>query len=194
MLRPRVSFLPAAALITSELGEIIIKYHLVNFSVSEIQAVCEEAMTVISQKRRETDEQAKMVKIKSEKIGEEEAACKKMAKIAQEDLDEAMPILEEALLALDSLSKKDISEMKSYGRPPPKVMMVMDAICILKGVMPGWDESKRILGDQDFLKSVSLFYVLAHTTPIAATPLVPLLRSSSVPNYLNWPIIFIDVF
>lgn len=131
--------------------------------VMEIQQVCEEAMAVISQKKREADEQAKVVKIKSEKIAEEEVACKKLAKIAQADLDEAMPALEEALSALDALSKKDISEIKSYGRPPPKVMMVMEAVCVLKGVTPSWEESKRVLGEQDFLKSVnikfSIFYV-----------------------------------
>lgn len=57
-----------------------------------------------------------------------------MAEVAQADLDEAMPALEEAIAALDSLSKKDISEMKSYGTPPQKVKMVMEAVNILKGV------------------------------------------------------------
>lgn len=46
-----------------------------------------------------------------------------------------MPALEEAVRALDSLSKKDISEMKSYGKPPVKVEMVMEAVMILKGVI-----------------------------------------------------------
>ncbi|KAL0267127.1 UNVERIFIED_CONTAM: hypothetical protein PYX00_009482 [Menopon gallinae] len=119
-----------------------------------IQQVCEEAMTVISQKRKEADDQAKIVKVKSEKIAEEEIACKKLAKIAQADLDEAMPALEEALTALDALSKKDISEMKSYTKPPPKVMLVMEAVCVLKGVNPDWTESKKLLGEQDFLRSL----------------------------------------
>lgn len=57
-----------------------------------------------------------------------------MADVAQADLDEAMPALEEAMRALDSLNKKDISEMKSYGKPPVKVEMVMEAVMILKGV------------------------------------------------------------
>lgn len=46
-----------------------------------------------------------------------------------------MPALEEAIRALDALSKKDISEMKSYGKPPVKVEMVMEAVMILKGVI-----------------------------------------------------------
>lgn len=71
---------------------------------------------------------------KSIKIGEEEIICKKLADVAQADLDEAMPALEEAMRALDALNKKDISEMKSYGKPPVKVEMVMEAVMILKGV------------------------------------------------------------
>lgn len=71
---------------------------------------------------------------KSIKIGEEEIQCKKLADVAQADLDEAMPALDEAVRALDSLNKKDISEMKSYGKPPAKVEMVMEAVMILKGV------------------------------------------------------------
>ena len=34
---------------------------------------------------------------KSEKIGEEEAKCQHMADLAQHDLDEALPFLEEAM-------------------------------------------------------------------------------------------------
>lgn len=76
----------------------------------------------------------KEVTKKSIKIGEEEVQCQKLADLAQADLDEAMPALEEAIHALDSLNKKDISEMKSYGKPPVKVEMVMEAVMILKGV------------------------------------------------------------
>lgn len=72
--------------------------------------------------------------MKSVKIGEEEIVCKRLATVAQADLDEAMPALNEAIAALDALSKKDISELKSYGKPPEKVQMVMEAVMILKGV------------------------------------------------------------
>jgi dynein heavy chain len=83
--------------------------------------------------------------------------CQKLADIAQADLDEAMPALEEAIKALDSLSKKDISEMKSYGKPPQKVEMVMEAIMILKQMEPTWAESKRQLGEINFLKDLKEF-------------------------------------
>lgn len=68
------------------------------------------------------------------RIGEEAIECNKMAELAQADLEAAMPALQEAVNALDSLSKKDVTEMKSYVTPPQKVKMVMEAVNILLGV------------------------------------------------------------
>ena len=83
---------------------------------------------------------------RSEKIGEEEVRCKQMAEAAQHDLDEALPALAEAVKALEALNKKDIGEIKSYGRPPVLVEKCMEAVMILKGHEPTWAEAKRQLG------------------------------------------------
>ncbi|XP_013149055.1 PREDICTED: dynein heavy chain 2, axonemal [Papilio polytes] len=53
--------------------------------------------------------------------------------------------------ALDALNKKDITEVKSYAKPPQKVEMVMEAVLILLQKEPTWAEAKRQLGDQYFL-------------------------------------------
>lgn len=100
--------------------------------VAEFQLQCDEYLVIIVSQRKEADEQQKEVAIKSIKIGEDEIQCEKLAAVAQADLDEAMPALDEAVRALDALNKKDISEMKSYGKPPVKVEMVMEAVMILK--------------------------------------------------------------
>lgn len=52
------------------------------------------------------------------------------------------------------MSKKDISEIRSFTRPPPKVEMVMEAVMILKNSEPSWAESKRQLADVNFLATV----------------------------------------
>lgn len=59
------------------------------------------------------------------------------------------------LKALEALNKKDLSEIKSYGKPPQKVEMVMEAVMILKKADPSWAEAKRQLGDVNFLNQVS---------------------------------------
>lgn len=68
-----------------------------------------------------------------------------MAALAQADLAEAMPALEEAIKALESLNKKDIGEVKSYTKPPPLVEKVLEAVMILRGNEPTWAEAKRQL-------------------------------------------------
>ena len=51
--------------------------------------------------------------------------------------------------ALESLNKKDMTEIKSYGRPPMLVEKVMEAVMILRGSEPTWAESKRQLGESE---------------------------------------------
>ena len=83
---------------------------------------------------------------RGEKIAEEESRCRAIAENAQQDLNEALPALEEAVKALESLNKKDMTEIRSYGRPPPLVEKVMEAVMVLKGNEPTWAEAKRALG------------------------------------------------
>jgi dynein heavy chain, axonemal len=76
---------------------------------------------------------------------------------AQKDLDEALPAFASALKALDSLDKKDITEIKSFSKPPDMVMTVMEAVCILKGLKPTWEDSKKLLNDSNFLSSLASY-------------------------------------
>ncbi|XP_015178312.1 PREDICTED: dynein heavy chain 7, axonemal, partial [Polistes dominula] len=85
------------------------------------------------------------------------------------DLQEVMPILNEANAALNTLTPQDIQIVKSMKRPPAGVKLVMTAVCILKDVKPEkvqtpegmvddyWKASLRILGDMKFLESLLLF-------------------------------------
>ncbi|EZA62718.1 Dynein heavy chain 7, axonemal [Ooceraea biroi] len=82
------------------------------------------------------------------------------------DLQEVMPILNEANEALNTLTPQDIQIIKTMKRPPAGVRLVMEAICILKDVKPErvqgpegpiddyWKPSLRILGDIKFLESL----------------------------------------
>ncbi|CAG5116906.1 unnamed protein product, partial [Candidula unifasciata] len=110
--------------------------------VAACQKECEEFLKTLVQQKREADEQQKSVAIKSERIKEEEIKCQALADVAQADLDEAMPALDEANKALESLNKRDMTEIKSYGRPPVLVEKVMEAVMILRG------------SDQNFLKQL----------------------------------------
>ncbi|XP_053520536.1 dynein axonemal heavy chain 6 [Artibeus jamaicensis] len=71
---------------------------------------------------------------------------------AQRDLEEALPALDAANKALDSLDKADISEIRVFTKPPDLVMTVMEAISILLNAKPDWSTAKQLLGDSNFLR------------------------------------------
>ncbi|XP_061138372.1 dynein axonemal heavy chain 2 [Syngnathus typhle] len=128
-----------------------------NRQVADYQKECDEYLTVIVQQTREADTQQKTVGAKKEKISAEEAQCKALAQAALKELDEALPALDEATKALESLNKKDMTEIKSYGRPPALVERVMQAVMTLLNKEPTWAEAKRQLGEANFIKTLINF-------------------------------------
>ncbi|XP_025054886.1 dynein heavy chain 6, axonemal [Alligator sinensis] len=99
------------------------------------------------QVRRIVQEDEAVAKVKAEET-------QAIADDAQRDLDEALPALEAANKALDSLDKADISEIRVFTKPPDLVMTVMESICILLNAKPDWATAKQLLGDSNFLKKL----------------------------------------
>ena len=118
------------------------------------------------------------IEARKEVVGAEEALANEAAAAAQaikddceSDLAEATPALEAALAALDTLKPADITIVRSMQRPPAGVRLVMEAVCVLKGVKPEkvqdpatgrviedyWPASIRVLGDMKFLDSLRNF-------------------------------------
>jgi dynein heavy chain len=125
--------------------------------VAQFQKDCDEYLIVIVQQKRDADDQQKAVSIRSEKIAVEAVACEELRSAAKADLDEALPALEAAVESLKSLNKNDITEIKSYSKPPPLVEVVMEAVMILRKGKPDWSEAKKQLGDPQFIKQLIEF-------------------------------------
>ncbi|XP_043475594.1 dynein axonemal heavy chain 6 isoform X1 [Leptopilina heterotoma] len=85
-----------------------------------------------------------IVKVKAEETGALEIEARK-------DLEAAMPALEEAQKALESLNKNDINEIKVFNSPPPLVRYVMEAVNLLLGEKLDWTTARVVLGDLHFL-------------------------------------------
>eukprot|EP00924_Labyrinthula_sp_SR-Ha-C_P016847 augustus_masked-scaffold_6-processed-gene-16.9-mRNA-1 protein AED:0.16 eAED:0.16 QI:0/0/0/1/1/1/4/0/3086 len=99
--------------------------------------------------------------------------CNKMKEECEEDLKEAIPLLQEAINALDTLKPSDITEVKAMKTPPKLVVLVMSAICEMMGIKPDrvkdpndakkkmddfWAPSKKyLLGDPKFLQNLKDF-------------------------------------
>ena len=76
---------------------------------------------------------------------------------AQVQYDEVTPLYEAALSALNSLTKRDVDELKTYVRPPVDVREVACAVCLLFGLTESWDEAKMLFHTEDFFENLQFF-------------------------------------
>ncbi|KAK2576900.1 hypothetical protein KPH14_005525 [Odynerus spinipes] len=114
---------------------------------------------MLTAKREDLADQANKLRGGVFKIDDTQVKVNEMAaelEITQEQVQQSTRECEE-FLALEALNKKDLAEIKSFARPPPKVEMVMEAVMILKNAEPSWAESKRQLGDVNFINTLRDF-------------------------------------
>uniref|UniRef100_A0A7N8WQ61 Dynein, axonemal, heavy chain 6 n=1 Tax=Mastacembelus armatus TaxID=205130 RepID=A0A7N8WQ61_9TELE len=122
--------------------------------LSALEPVLKQKTISLPQVRKIVKEDEALAKVKAEET-------QAIADDAQRDLDEALPALEHANQALNSLDKADISEIKVFTNPPELVMTVMEAVCILLNLIslshyrPDWPSAKQLLGDANFLRRLT---------------------------------------
>ncbi|KAI9202130.1 dynein heavy chain and region D6 of dynein motor-domain-containing protein [Polychytrium aggregatum] len=90
----------------------------------------------------------------------------------ENELAQALPLLNAALAALDTLKKSDIDLVKAMKNPPDGVKLVMEAVCVMKDMKPEkvpdpsgsgrmvfdyWKTSLKMLGDPKFLETLKMF-------------------------------------
>uniref|UniRef100_A0A8D2L0F3 Dynein axonemal heavy chain 12 n=1 Tax=Varanus komodoensis TaxID=61221 RepID=A0A8D2L0F3_VARKO len=153
----------------SQVGEM--KKELVDLQPKLEQAKVDNAtmMKVIEKESAEVEAKSKTVKIDEELATEKAAEAQALKNECESDLAEAIPALEAALSALDTLKPSDITIVKSMKNPPSGVKLVMAAICVMKDIKPEkiadpsgiggkildyWGPSKKLLGDMNFLRDL----------------------------------------
>ncbi|XP_039631019.1 dynein heavy chain 3, axonemal [Polypterus senegalus] len=132
----------------------------------------EKMMVKIEQETVEVDAKKELVQADEQVANKAAAAAKAIKDECEGDLAEVMPALESALAALDTLKPADITVVKSMQNPPSQVKLVMESICVMKGIKPErkpdpsgsgkmiedyWGSSKKLLGDMKFLDNLKTF-------------------------------------
>jgi len=129
--------------------------------------------TVMTMKEVENEnitvEQATIVVKQEEEIANKKAEIAGILKSECEaELAVAIPILEDAVAALNTLKPTDITLVKAMKNPPDTIKLVMAAVCVMLSVPPDrsidavtgkkftdyWSPSKRILSDMNFLQNL----------------------------------------
>ncbi|KAG2427037.1 hypothetical protein HYH02_014682 [Chlamydomonas schloesseri] len=129
-----------------------------------------ELISLVEVQTAEADKVKTLVQAEEAKAKEEADKVGAIKQECENDLAEAMPAFNAAIKALNTLTKNDISEVKGMKAPPQPVRMVMQAVCMLKGLQPTkvkdkdgrwgldwWETSKRMLSDMGFLDSLMTF-------------------------------------
>ena len=67
-----------------------------------------------------------------------------------------MPALEAARLALEDLEKSDVTEIRSFSKPPPEVQRVCECIVVMRGIKEvSWKSARGMMAEANFLKSLT---------------------------------------
>ncbi|XP_054992649.1 dynein axonemal heavy chain 1 [Sorex araneus] len=140
-----------------------------------LEEAAKDTMITMEQIKDDTalaEETRKSVQAEENKANEKAKKAQAIADDAQKDLDEALPALDAALASLRNLNKNDVTEVRAMQRPPPGVKLVIEAVCIMKGIKPKkvpgekpgtkvddyWEPGKGLLQDPGrFLESLFKF-------------------------------------
>lgn len=161
------------------------KLRVTGAQVNDLKAQLAEQEVELTKKNEEADRLIEIVGKETEKVTKEKAFADeeeiKVNKInievsakqkdCEEDLKKAEPALIAAQSALNTLNKGNLTELKSFGSPPPAVINVTGAVMVLlapNGKIPkdrSWLKAKNMMSKVDpFLESL-IAYDKEHIHP-----------------------------
>ncbi|NXU08026.1 DYH3 protein, partial [Pardalotus punctatus] len=135
-------------------------------------AETEKMMVKIEKETVEADAIRKVVAADEKEANEAAAVARAMKDECEADLAEALPALEAAEAALNTLNPSDITLVKSMQNPPGPVKLVMESICIMRSIKPErkpdpsgsgkmledfWGPAKKLLSDIKFLERLKSY-------------------------------------
>ncbi|XP_054565087.1 dynein axonemal heavy chain 9 [Eptesicus fuscus] len=163
---------------TERLENGLLKLHSTSAQVDDLKAKLATQEVELKQKNEDADKLIQEVGVETDKVSREKAmADEEEQKVAlimlevqqkqkdcEEDLAKAEPALTAAQEALNTLNKTNLTELKSFGSPPPAVSNVMAAVMALMapgGKVPkdrSWKAAKvAMAGVHGFLDSLVHF-------------------------------------
>eukprot|EP00941_MAST-03F_sp_MAST-3F-sp1_P004511 g4511.t1 len=125
----------------------------------------EAALPGVEKIKASVSKEAAVAQIEADKCAEMKQSC-------EDDLAEAIPALNAAIKALNTLKPADINEVKSLKTPPAGVKLVMQAVCTMMKVKPDkvkdpeggmkkvndfWGPSKKLMSDTKFLDKLKKY-------------------------------------
>eukprot|EP01105_Mastigella_eilhardi_P025496 TRINITY_DN6953_c0_g1_i1.p1 TRINITY_DN6953_c0_g1~~TRINITY_DN6953_c0_g1_i1.p1 ORF type:complete len:4254 (+),score=1253.29 TRINITY_DN6953_c0_g1_i1:29-12763(+) len=128
----------------------------------------EKMMANLSLKRKDCDTAKADVEKEEKLLVEEAKQADEIKQSAEDQLKQALPHLEAAEKALNTISRKEITEIRALANPPAGMTIVIEALCIMFGRKPRrveqggqrvedyWPEARSLM-DMNFLQKLTAF-------------------------------------
>ena len=145
--------------------------------IASLQEKLTEDMALVAEKTdaadvimKDVEEQTKIADAERYGASDDEASCAaiqeecaRLKRECEEDFKSCEPILNEAEMALQTLDKKNLTELKSLPSPPPGVEDVLIGVMVLtsKGSIPkdlSWASAKKVMANVDNFIKMLLAY------------------------------------
>ncbi|XP_059165934.1 dynein axonemal heavy chain 10-like isoform X2 [Physella acuta] len=124
-------------------------------AVTEKTAACEVLLDEIARGTKAATEKKAFAEAKGEEIAEQSKIIEVEKKDAEDALAEALPALEAARIALDDLDKQDVTEIRSFAKPPREVQTVCECIVVMKGIREvSWKSARGMMSEANFLRAL----------------------------------------
>ncbi|XP_071880489.1 dynein axonemal heavy chain 10 isoform X1 [Anas platyrhynchos] len=123
--------------------------------LAEKSAACEALLKEISANTEVAEEKKKLAEEKAAEIQEQNRIIAMEKMEAESALAEVMPVLEAAKLELQKLDKSDVTEIRSFAKPPKQVQAVLECVLIMRGYKElDWKTAKGMMSEANFLRSL----------------------------------------
>ncbi|XP_053509735.1 dynein axonemal heavy chain 10 isoform X2 [Ictalurus furcatus] len=123
--------------------------------LAEKSSACEILLNEISTNTAVAEEKKKLAEEKAEEIAEQNKVISVEKLDAESSLAEALPALEAARVALQDLEKSDVTEIRSFAKPPKQVQVVCECILVMRGYKEiSWKTAKGMMSEANFLRSL----------------------------------------
>nr|DBA23158.1 TPA: hypothetical protein GDO54_014099 [Pyxicephalus adspersus] len=138
---------------TVQLAELNLKLAEQKVVLAEKSASCEALLDEISVNTTVAEEKRKLAEEKAAEIEDQNKVIAVEKQEAESALAEALPILEAAKLELQKLDKSDVTEIRTFAKPPRAVQVVCECILVMRGYKEiSWKSAKGMMSEPNFLR------------------------------------------
>lgn len=128
---------------------------------AELEAKNKEAqskMENIVENRQEAKQKTQESEELQQALRAQETIIAEKRRTVMEDLSKVEPAVKEAQLAVQSIKKKDLQEIKTLLNPPASVKLAMESICLLLGESSNdWKSVRSMIVGENFISTIVNF-------------------------------------